>query len=140
MAVSADAFRHRAHAQTQAKADACLQRSLGVPLLPSPKTAQHDAAFTAQHSAAQHSAALLSRAGAAPVRATRARAPGGSFIWPYTNAHLLSLILSPSLFTPYRPHFRSQADMKMTQHVHTSWDVVWWVSCDQISGHKSPDG
>jgi len=26
-----------------------------------------------------------------PVRPTRARAPGGSFIWPYTRAHLLSL-------------------------------------------------
>lgn len=26
-----------------------------------------------------------------PVSPTRARAPGGSFIWPYTRAHLLSL-------------------------------------------------
>lgn len=36
-----------------------------------------------------------------PVSATRARAPGGSFIWPYTRVHLESARCSPSLITPY---------------------------------------
>ena len=47
----------------------------------------------------QHMHKCISRQ--APVKATRARAPGGSFICPYTRVHLDSLALSPSLITPY---------------------------------------
>jgi hypothetical protein len=35
-----------------------------------------------------------------PVSPTRARAPGGSFICPYTSVHLESLACAPSLITP----------------------------------------
>ena len=33
-----------------------------------------------------------------PERPTRARAPGGSFIWPYTSAHLEPLVEPPAFF------------------------------------------
>lgn len=46
-----------------------------------------------------------------PVRATRARAPGGSFIWPYTSVHLDSDAFSPNLMTPCSKHCGNTGDL-----------------------------
>jgi hypothetical protein len=78
--------------------------SLAAPSLAAPSLAAPSLA--APSLAAPALAAPARRRRDPPVRATRARAPGGSFIWPYTSVHLDSPRCSPSLMTPCGPQAR----------------------------------